>query len=55
MKISNTSIYDKTYSFQSREAIKKRAVSKDTIWEGKKAAKSSNKVRQKRIVWEALS
>lgn len=55
MKISNTSVYDKAYSFQSREAIKRRAPSKDVAWEGKKAAKSSNNVRQKRIAWEALS
>lgn len=55
MKISNTAIYDKSYSFQSREAIKKKTKSKDVAWEDKKAAKSSSKVRQKRIFWEALS
>lgn len=54
MKIPNTNVYDKAYSFQSREAIRKKAVSKDTTWEGKKADKSSNKARQKRIAWEAL-
>lgn len=55
MKISNKQVhemsYDKAYSFQSREAIKKRAVPKDTAWE---QTKDKNKARQKRIVWEAM-
>ena len=58
MKIYNTAVYDKTYSFQSREAIKKKTESNDSAWEGKKdnkITKGSNKVRQKRIVWEMLS
>lgn len=54
MKISNTAVYDKAYSSQSREAIKKKTKSNDLAWEGKKVAKSSNKVRQKRIVWEMV-
>lgn len=54
MKISNTNVCDKAYSFQSREAIKKKTKSNDLPWESKKPAKGSNKARQKRIVWEAL-
>ena len=57
MKISNTQLhetsYDKAYSFQSREAIKKNKC-KAYDWEGNKTAKANNKVRHKRIVWEAL-